>query len=490
MKKKNRISSSILVWVYLAVSVIGIILVSHQFNLMITSHDNELTTDVDQLIAEKMNRSVDYMQQSVEEMANVLSYQDLLEFDQLYEQLTDSIPESDYISIGIVAKNGMVYGQKSEQEEMKKWNLIDMAAKTDVISISEPYRSTLTGKLVFTMFSPIYQQGERLGCIFVTYPLSEIQAIANSSVLKDEVEIYLMNAKSDNIILCSGKEAYLIGNWNSAKLMKHDISADTIKAYRKWENKMKSGEATGTVKFTLNDVSYIQVYEKIDSMDGWYVVVRIPDDTLSDTLQEFRQVVIVFVVILLLLSLGLLTVLRKRDLEEKERFEYLSTHDVLTGVYNRGAFEHLAKNYIKANAEKQSGALVFIDVDLFKQINDQFGHDCGDQALITFAKCLQEVFDEQTEIARFGGDEFILLIKDMASKKKLDAKMEALKELLQDTAVRMIPDEEFRMHYSAGIAPFPKLDKEYSQLVKYADLALYEVKKNGRNGYCWYEKQK
>ena len=490
MKKKKRISSSILVWIYLVVCVVGIVALSLRFNGLITSHDNELTTDVDQLIAEKMNHSIAYMQQSVEEMANVLSYQDLLEFDQLYEQLTESVPKSDYISIGIVAKDGRVYGHRSEQEEMRKWNLIDMATKTELVSISEPYRSTLTGQLVFTMFSPIYQQGERLGCIFVTYPLSEIQEIANSHVLKDEVEIYLMNAKSDNIILCSGNDAYLIGNWNNSKFIKQQISPDTIKAYQKWEKKMKYGEPTGTVEFTLNDVTYIQVYEAIASMDDWNVVVRIPNDTLSDTLREFRSVTVAFVFVLLVLSLGLLTVLRKQDREERERFEYLSTHDVLTGVYNRGAFENLAKQYIREHAEQNQGALVFIDVDRFKQINDQFGHDCGDQALITFARCLQEVFDEDTEIARFGGDEFILLIKNLASKKKLDQKMLDLKEVLLDSAISIIPDEEFRMHYSAGIALFPALDKEYAQLVKYADLALYKVKKNGRDGYQWYEDEK
>lgn len=156
MKKQRKNSSkSIIIWLYLVISVIGVLVVSERFNALIASHDKELTIDIDNLIAEKMNRSIEYMQQSVDEMARVLSYQDLLELDELYGQLTDSISESDYISIGIIAQDGTVYGHPSEKEEMLKWDLIELADKTQQVSISEPYRSGLNGKIVFTMFSPI-----------------------------------------------------------------------------------------------------------------------------------------------------------------------------------------------------------------------------------------------------------------------------------------------------------------------------------------------
>lgn len=486
-KEDTRVSSSFMIWIYLFVSIVGILLVVQRFDGLIMDHDKDLTVDIDNLIAEKMNRSIEYMQHSVDEMATVLSYQDLLEFDQLYDQLTDSIPEADYISIGIVGIDGTVYGLPSEQDEMLKWNLIETAAKTETVSISEPYRSGLTGKLVFTMFSPIYQQGERLGCIFVTYPLSEIQQMANTNVLQDQAEIYLMNAHSNNIILCSGTKEYLIGNWNSTRLMKQQISPETLPAYENWERNILAGDKTGTVQFTMNGVSYTQVYETIDSMENWSVVVRIPNKTLSNTMQQFRSISILFVVILVILSICLILILHKRDATENEKFVYLSNHDALTDVYNRNAFDMVVQRYLDNEGKNEKGALIFLDLDFFKQINDKYGHDIGDKALITLADILKEQFSEDSYIARYGGDEFVLLVKRIESRTALEKRLEKLKRTLRETEVLDYEDSEFEMHYSAGIAAFPENGQNFSDLVKYADLALYEVKEKGRNGYSWYK---
>ena len=92
MQKRN-ISSQSLIWIYLAITVLGILLVVQKFNGLISNHDNELTVAIGNLMVEKMNNSIDYMQKSVDEMAAVLSYQDLLDLDQLYGQLLDSVAE-------------------------------------------------------------------------------------------------------------------------------------------------------------------------------------------------------------------------------------------------------------------------------------------------------------------------------------------------------------------------------------------------------------
>lgn len=491
MKKQRKNSSkSIIIWLYLVISVIGVLVVSERFNALIASHDKELTIDIDNLIAEKMNRSIEYMQQSVDEMARVLSYQDLLELDELYGQLTDSISESDYISIGIIAQDGTVYGHPSEKEEMLKWDLIELADKTQQVSISEPYRSGLNGKIVFTMFSPIYQQGERLGCIFVTYPLSEIQEIANSSVLKDEAEIYLVNAYSDNQILCSGSDMSRIGNWSSTRLLKNQISEDTFDDYQIWEESMLRNGNEKTVQFILNDIEYTQVYENIEAMDGWYVVVRIPNSTLSDTVYEFQRVIILFISLLIVLSIVLLFIIRKWDEAEKAKFEYMSTHDALTDVYNRNAFDSIVQKYLDEEGKSENGALIFLDIDYFKKINDNYGHDIGDRALVVLAGLLKEQFEKDSIIARYGGDEFVVMVKNLSSHKNLEKRLEKLKRTMREAQVLDHQDPDFQFHYSAGIVSFPDQGEKFTELVKYADVALYEVKQKGRNGYGWYRESK
>ena len=482
MQKKN-ISSQSLIWIYLALTVLGILLVVQKFNGLISNHDNELTVAIGNLMVEKMNNSIDYMQKSVDEMAAVLSYQDLLDLDQLYGQLLDSVAEADYYSIGIIDINGKIYGSESEKMEMKKWNLIDMAANTEKVSISEPYRSSASGQLVFTMCSPIFHHGKRLGCIFVTYPLSELQRIANTEVLKDEAEIYLMNAKSSNIILCSGSDEYAIGKWSSTYLMKHNISSNTITAYEAWEDKLRAGEKTGALKFVLNNVEYTQVSEHIDSMEDWYIVVRIPNNSLSDTLQLFRSVTILLVTGLVLVSILLLAIQRRNDKLEKEKFEYMSTHDPLTDVYNRNSFDLIVQKYLDSEGKTERGALVFLDLDYFKQINDNYGHDIGDKALITFADLLKELFGEDSFVARYGGDEFVLLVKQVPSDETLNERLDILKQKLSQVK---LGDAKFLLQYSAGIVAFPDYGHHFEELVKYADDALYNVKEQGKNGYKWY----
>ena len=481
--QKKKITSQSLIWIYFAITVICILLVVQRFNVLISNHDNKLTVDVGTLMAEKMNSSIQYMQQSVDEMAAVLSYQDLLELDQLYDQLTGSIEDAEYFSIGIIDINGNVYGSESEKSEMRKWNIIDMAANTKNVSISEPYRSSASGQLVFTMCSPIFQQEKRLGCIFVTYPLDELQAIANTNVLKDEAEIYLMNAKANNIILCSGSDEYAIGKWNSTYLMKHSISDDTLNAYEEWESKMRAGNETGALKFVLNGIDYTQVSEKIDSMKDWYIVVRIPNSSLSDTMQQLRSVTVLLVSVLVLVSILLLAIQRHNDKLEKEKFEYMSTHDPLTDVYNRNSFDLIVQKYLDNEGKTKRGVLVFLDLDFFKQINDNFGHDIGDKSLIAFAELLKELFGEDSYIARYGGDEFVLLVKNVSSKIKLNERLDTLKQKLSE--VKLV-DHNFRLQYSAGIVAFPDYGHDFEDLVKYADDALYNVKEHGKNGYQWY----
>ncbi len=487
-KNKRKITKTIYIWVYLLVSVIGVLLLVDYFNSMITKHDSELTVNIDSLIAEKMNRSIEYMQQSVNEMANVLSYQNLPELTELYDRLVDSVDESDYTGIGIVGQDGVVYGQESEQKEIAKWNLIELALRTETVSISEPYRSSMTGKLVFTMFSPIYQNGERLGCIFVTYPLAEIQNIATTDVLQDQADIYLLNSISNTAILCSGSDEYMLGNWSSTLLVKQQLDSSSTSEYSKWEEAMRNREKKGTVKFILRGVTYVQVFERIDSMDGWSVVVRIPNNALSDTMQTFRTITIVFVVVLVVLSICMIYALHMRDVAEKERFEYLSTHDALTGLYNRHVFDTSVQTHLNSMGSDERGALIFIDIDYFKSINDNFGHDVGDKTLVAFADCLTEVFSEESFIARYGGDEFVVLVKNVESNASLNTRLKTLKSRLGEIKVLEQENSKYKLHYSAGIVAFPDYGNDFSELVKYADLALYNVKERGRNGYEWFEK--
>ena len=132
--------------------------------------------------------------------------------------------------------------------------------------------------------------------------------------------------------------------------------------------------------------------------------------------------------------------------------------------------------------------VLIVDIDYFKQVNDRFGHEAGDRILVEFAITLSRVFGKDGFPARYGGDEFVVLVKNK-SKDEINAMVERAREMLGAIIIDdpQTPDaERFHVHFSAGIAAFPKDAAEFEQLLRRADDALYKVKESGRNGYRWY----
>ncbi len=483
----EKVSFTKMVGIYLCVCVAGILLSLPVFNKLIRQHDLDMTSNVCNLIAEKMNNSIAYMTESVKNSAVLLGTHDIDNMDAMYAEMEKSISSAEYCSIGLIDMNHHIYGKIPEQQEIEKWELLDLAKQDSGVSISEPYRSSVNGKMVITMFSPIYKEEKRMGTLFVTYPLEEIQEMANTNVLKEETEIFLMNPYSDNFIRCSGADNALIGSWNNMMLYRGQIEDIVDNGYSKWEEEMRSSKKRGSVNFEIDNVLYTQVFENIDAMEDWSVVVRIPSSALSNTLRIFQGSAIATVSILMLASMVLFIVSHKREMEERWLLEYASIHDALTKVMNRRAFEFMTKSFlVEEHGKKTKGALLFLDVDYFKQVNDRFGHDNGDMALCAFADGLKKIFAEDCIVARFGGDEFIVLVKHLESEEWLNEKLEQFRQELLQFHPDAEDAEDFELHCSAGIARFPENATKLEDLMQCADEALYQVKERGRNGYAWY----
>ena len=132
-------------------------------------------------------------------------------------------------------------------------------------------------------------------------------------------------------------------------------------------------------------------------------------------------------------------------------------------------------------------ALIFFDIDYFKQINDGFGHAMGDRVLQEFANIGKEVFSDKGTLFRLGGDEFILLIQNFDSRETVDAQMNEFRRRLK--ALDFLKDKEgmvYNIHFSAGIVELTEQMESYEMADKKADKVLYQVKQRGRDGFAWY----
>lgn len=171
-----------------------------------------------------------------------------------------------------------------------------------------------------------------------------------------------------------------------------------------------------------------------------------------------------------------------------KKLHYYANHDILTGLANRVQFEAYLKNAL-ANAKRNNTklALFFVDLDKFKEINDTFGHDVGDIMLQTVGKRIEHTLREDDFVARIGGDEFVLVLKDVKSEQDMINIAEKLNNTIKEPI--KIDNQVFFMTLSIGIAIYPEHGKEAADLIKNADAAMYVVKENGRNSCLLYQKE-
>lgn len=179
-----------------------------------------------------------------------------------------------------------------------------------------------------------------------------------------------------------------------------------------------------------------------------------------------------------------------RDITERkiaqEMLSYQACHDLLTKLGNRNLFnEQLQKSLARAQRYKAQLAVMFIDLDRFKNINDTLGHDIGDQFLREVGEVLKGCLRTADSISRWGGDEFTILLSEIS--KPQDVTIVAERILSSFRTPLNIAEYQLYCHLSIGIAIYPQDGDNGETLLKNADIALYRSKDNGGNQYQYYK---
>lgn len=173
--------------------------------------------------------------------------------------------------------------------------------------------------------------------------------------------------------------------------------------------------------------------------------------------------------------------------EEKGRAFKLAAHDHLTGLPNRRTFNELAMSHLN-NARRQRGyyALMYVDLDRFKLVNDSQGHHVGDTVLQTVAMRLRTCLRDSDTVARLGGDEFAILVTGFRAIDDLTVIAEKIISQVSQPFESQ-DGKEIQVSPSIGIAIFPRDGQDFDSLCKSADAAMYESKSKGRGTYTYYE---
>jgi diguanylate cyclase (GGDEF)-like protein/PAS domain S-box-containing protein len=183
-----------------------------------------------------------------------------------------------------------------------------------------------------------------------------------------------------------------------------------------------------------------------------------------------------------------------RDITARKRaaaaIEHQAYYDSLTGLPNRKLLlDRLGQAHITSRRHNTFSSLFFIDLDRFKSINDSLGHTVGDKLLVESANRIQSsVWDEDT-VARFGGDEYVVLLKNLSDDKAVASlRAKKIATRIQDAfqAAISVDNQELHVTISIGITMFPTREESIEDIVKQADTAMYSAKDNGRNQIAFY----
>jgi diguanylate cyclase (GGDEF)-like protein len=178
---------------------------------------------------------------------------------------------------------------------------------------------------------------------------------------------------------------------------------------------------------------------------------------------------------------------RERAAQE-ERIRHQAYHDPLTELPNRASFsEHLEEAMRRAKRASWPLALLFVDLDLFKRVNDSLGHDAGDRLLRVVAERIRRAVREADILFRMGGDEFTVLLEDVRGPE--EAAMVASRMLEAIAEPVQLQHHEISVSASIGIALYPRDDTVGERLLKSADTAMYRAKELGRNRYAFFARE-
>jgi diguanylate cyclase (GGDEF)-like protein/PAS domain S-box-containing protein len=169
--------------------------------------------------------------------------------------------------------------------------------------------------------------------------------------------------------------------------------------------------------------------------------------------------------------------------QANERFQYLAFHDALTGLPNRALFhDRLAHAIERSRRDSLQLAVIFIDLDGFKEVNDSLGHDMGDLLLREIAQRIRSQVRRATDtVARLGGDEFLVLMEDLKGPNHCE---DLAAEIIDAISLPLeLRDKVVSVGASLGLARFPEDSVDAAELLKYADIAMYAAKAAGKNRF-------
>ena len=326
------------------------------------------------------------------------------------------------------------------------------------------------GSLLYEKSSimPIVIDGEIVQYLAIKLDVSDYkeqqQKLQQSAVAFETIgDGILITDKKKNILSVNPAFVNMFGYNESELVGKKTTVIDFLERSELFDKKIWSaliaeGKWSGKVHIRVKDSEYITIWLTI-------TVVKDEDKSIQNFIAIFTNL--------------------EEIIEIEERANFLAYHDDLTSLPNRVSIEkELRDVMVLAKLSSSEVAILFVDLDRFKVINDTLGHYIGDEMLITIAQRISKIITKNDMLARFGGDEFVVLISSFKNKNDIDKLASKILEAIREPI--SVEDYYLNTTASIGISVYPEDGTTIDMLIKNADSAMYYAKDSGKDNYKFY----
>ena len=400
----------------------------------------------------------------VESLTEKFNYQTLVEKLAVEENVTHVIlvnKNLETIADSNIKNIDMVYSKNQEQEIQEALN--------NKISTKESYYEE-TGKKEMTIYVPINKNRNVANVLILSYSTEKVYYY-----------IYMLAIKSSVVAIIAIFGILWMKNKNIIKPVNRldkCINEIDIENNIKYRIPLEEGDTFFGIASSINNIldktsSYfyeLKEYEEElqasnEEISATYQQLASSEEELRAQYEEIQDYT--------------------QKLENlQEELKHIAYYDFLTDLPNRRMF---IKKLEEEISENKFGAVMLMDIDNFKGINDTLGHGYGDKVLIKVAEELKNYKDEKIFVSRFGGDEFFILFEGEDDGVKIENYVKHITDIFRNKL--LIENEEIYISCSLGITLYPRDSREVSQLIMNADMAMYKVKNTGKNNYMFFNEQ-
>ena len=355
-------------------------------------------------------------------------------------------------------------------------------------TLSDPLESSVDHEVRVVLGVPVYRDEEVIGVVGGSYNVTTLSHMLFDDLFGGQGNSFIVTSDGLIIAFDSGSSSSTeitygtnLFEYYSQKNLKEGHILQDI------QDDFQQGNR-GLIKLSLkerNEEDRYLAYVPL-GLNDWMIGYSVPIRAAQEDYAFIQNYELIFMGMFCVLVLLLVLYILIRNNKEKAAILQTAQTDALTGALNK---ETTQKKIDEILSEKDSAALhgfIIMDMDHFKSVNDTYGHAVGDKVLQVYGSILKEEFREQDVVGRIGGDEFVVLLRNIGSRNVMEQRVKDLQDKIRTMHVEELGDWKFTL--SAGVAFAPVDGTSFMELYCRADSALYQAKRAGRDGYRVYDK--